>query len=652
MKIHIISSLSLISFLFLATPTNLAQTEGARHFVIGLSVGCEKEKANDLLKRCFQLLLNQSKAGDRVQILGAPSLVTLADVVVPPGSARERANSRVFAGKFGALQTFVSSASADPRSAGQLRLPQLLDEVARRRQVGKPVTVILVGSPVFMTTNAVEHAFNMDDGLVPGDGMITASAGVSLFGTKERVGQLEKVTIHWFVPDEQWGLGEIQRGMVLRFWTAFIQSQSGVLATFGSDSGNIFDRAISGETRPVMTVTLNPDDRELVMRSAPAFRREVRSVGPPVSVQESEPRSVVGASEAGKPGLIKGGLATATVTVAREIPEAIPTNSVATLLDKPAMMKAGGESKPSQAVLNTQPKEEAASERATLPVGARATVMDIATNDMPKQFSIDLQVEDVAGRVIDTLTAKDFQVSVAGRSPGEVQISQFKMAPPMMNVLLALDRSSSMAGAAFYAAVKSAQELILGLRSGSKEALVKVMAFSDSIEIVADWTQNMRAAALALDNQRARGATALYEAIETGWTDLQSREGNRRLVVFTDGRNTKSWNGDIANLMSRFKTSNIPIVTIGLRTRELDAATLQRLAESTGGRYVEAASVRDIAPSFRMGGRELQQTLYRIVVTPLEGVSLNDGPLQIAVGGTNGVVVNHNPVTTAKNKEK
>jgi hypothetical protein len=53
-----------------------------------------------------------------------------------------------------------------------------------------------------------------------------------------------------------------------------------------------------------------------------------------------------------------------------------------------------------------------------------------------------------------------------------------------------------------------------------------------------------------------------------------------------------------------------------------------------------------------MGGRELQQTLYRIVVTPLEGVSLNDGPLQIAVGGTNGVVVNHNGVTTAARKEE
>jgi len=635
-----------------------------RRFVIALGAGLPKDKGNELLKRTFQLLLSEAKAGDRVEIISAPFLTTLADVVVPPGSPRERVNSSAFAGRFEVLQAFVNTAPVDLRLAGQLRLPQLLDEVAHRRQTGKAVILILVGSPIFMTTNATESAFNMDEGLVPGDGLIIASSAMSLFGTKERAKQLEGVTVHWFVPNENWGLGEIQRGMVLRFWSAFIQSQSGVLASFGSDVGNVFDRAVSEETRPVMIVTLNPD-RELAMKAAPVFRREVQSPALPLSIREVEPPggklAIAGSAGSGSvTGQVSRAAGTNSTTQESTMktpaqepasPDQRVTNRKTNSVEKLNAVNADIGPKGSKEGSNHRLAGSPTLEPAALPVGSRASVVEIATNDLRKEFTIDLLVEDAQGRAIGTLVARDFRVSIAGRPAAGIQVSQFRKPPTAMHIVLAIDRSSSMAGAPFDAAIKAAQELILGLRTGGRGTFVKVLAFSDHTEVLCDWTENMRAAALALEKQKAIGATALFEVIETALAELGNHEGNKRLVVFTDGRNTKSWTRDIGHLTSRFQMSSIPIISIGLRTRELDAKTLQMLAENTGGMYVEAASVRDIAPSFRTGGQALQKVLYRLVVTPRAGLALGDAPLQISIGGTNGVVLNHGLVSPTASKE-
>lgn len=259
-----------------------AAAAAPRQYVIAIASGLSKEKSSEVLKQSFDFLLNRAQPGDSVEFYDAPQLTKLASVVVPAGTARERANSREFAAKFGALKKALTEPSTgDPKLAGQLRLAQLLDMVAKTRQPNQQTMLVLMGSPLFITAHPNEVAFNMESGLTPGDGMVTCSSAKSLFGTAERKGQLNGVAIHWLTPSDVWATSEMHRSAVLRFWTVFAAEQGATLATFSSDTGAVFDRAVRGEDRPLMSAKADPNDRGLIMRPPPTFHREAVAAPPP-----------------------------------------------------------------------------------------------------------------------------------------------------------------------------------------------------------------------------------------------------------------------------------------------------------------------------------------------------------------------------------
>lgn len=249
--------------------------ETPRHYVVAICSGLSSSQNQDVFKQSMDLLLNRAQPGDRVEFLAAPHGNRLALVVVPEGTARARANSREYAGKFvGLVQFLKAPATADSRQATQLRLPQLFDAIARSRQGQEKLTVVAIGSPLYLASNEPEAAFDMEKGLTPCDGMIAASVTESLFGTKERKGQLENTTVHWFTPSDDWAVGEMHRRAVTRFWSVFISEQGATLSSFCSDLTRVFERASQGEATAVLAAALDPNDRGLVMRPPPIFRRE------------------------------------------------------------------------------------------------------------------------------------------------------------------------------------------------------------------------------------------------------------------------------------------------------------------------------------------------------------------------------------------
>jgi hypothetical protein len=174
-KISIVLATLALAVAVCATPlTNHATT---KHYIIVAAQGLPKDQAADVLKQTFVLLLVRATPGDRVELIAAPKMTKLADVIVPAGSMRSRANSQEFAGKFGAWKTFLSEPStSEPRQAGQLALPQLVDEITRSREPGQQTVIVLCGTPLFMSSRAAEEPFDMAGGLVPGDGANVAPA--------------------------------------------------------------------------------------------------------------------------------------------------------------------------------------------------------------------------------------------------------------------------------------------------------------------------------------------------------------------------------------------------------------------------------------------------------------------------------------------
>lgn len=264
---------ALIAFTFGALAANAAAAP--RHYVVAIGVGLPVKQGEDVFKLSMDLLLNRAQAGDRVEFIAAPQGNLLAAVVVPAGTARARANSREYASKFGALKQFLCAPSTvDQRLSTQLRLPQLTDEIARSRQPQNELVLILVGSPLYLASSEREAAFDMEKGLTPGDGMIAASVNESLFGTAERKGQLRNTTVHWLTPTDDWAVGEMHRRAVTRFWTLFFGEQGAALSTFSGDIARVFEQAVNGDSSPVIAATLDPNDRGLVMRPPPVFKRE------------------------------------------------------------------------------------------------------------------------------------------------------------------------------------------------------------------------------------------------------------------------------------------------------------------------------------------------------------------------------------------
>ncbi len=249
--------------------------EQSRHYVIAIAEGLPKEKGTDILRVSLDLLLKTATPGDRVEFMNAYRGVRLADFLVPPGSARDRANSREFAGKLASVKALLTNPTqGDQRLAGQLRVPQLLDMLSRMRREGEALTVILIGTPVFVTASPAEAAFNFDRGLVPTDGMIVASSSQSLFGTAERKQQARGIALYWITPDDRWGMSEMHRQALLRFWSLFCQQQGAMLVDLSADMSTAFARAVQGDTRPLLNVAPDPNDRGLTMREPPTFQRE------------------------------------------------------------------------------------------------------------------------------------------------------------------------------------------------------------------------------------------------------------------------------------------------------------------------------------------------------------------------------------------
>lgn len=282
--------------------------------------------------------------------------------------------------------------------------------------------------------------------------------------------------------------------------------------------------------------------------------------------------------------------------------------------------------------------EQAKLRPADLLPGTRAGITRITTDNFPPVFGLELYVEDRQGNPVAGLSAKDFQITCQGKVPKNVAFAAIKNEAPRLSVVLAFDTSGSMRPA-MSEAINAGQGLLRGLANNSAISF-KVLKFSGDVRAVCDWTSDAKQAAASLSVLRPESETALFDAIAQGCEELESQSGDRRLVLFTDGRNTvRSANNDITRLVERLQRGRVVVTTIGLRNADLDTNTLQNLAGATGGNYFVAASAADLGSKFNAALQGLRRTLHRFVVTPESISQATTFPVSIRIGGANAVVL-------------
>jgi tight adherence protein B len=179
-------------------------------------------------------------------------------------------------------------------------------------------------------------------------------------------------------------------------------------------------------------------------------------------------------------------------------------------------------------------------------------------------------------------------------APTSVTVSEGGVAQPStlvrlpndrLEVVLVIDTSGSMKGAAFESAKVAASAFIARLPLDARVALV---AFGDAPTLASPLVDDRNLLLGAIQGLRARGETALYDAVALATQQFSGDpESRRAIVVLSDGGDTAS-SVDLDAAMAAVSASGSRLDVVQLVTAETDRAALDRLTSAGAGGVVPA----------------------------------------------------------------
>jgi Ca-activated chloride channel family protein len=202
-------------------------------------------------------------------------------------------------------------------------------------------------------------------------------------------------------------------------------------------------------------------------------------------------------------------------------------------------------------------------------------------------------VYDSRGRFLDGLRREQFQVKDEGAPQ---KILAFESTSSELSCGVLLDTTGSMLHALPY--VKTAAEHLVD-QLGPNDS-VAIYSFGDSLEVLQDYTRDKAAAKRAIRRTRARGSTALFDAIARTAGHMSRLKKRKALVVFTDGIDNASVLHSAA-AVARVRRVGIPVFAVAqgealANTRLVEI--LKEISDATGGRAYAARKPEHIQNVF------------------------------------------------------
>lgn len=230
-------------------------------------------------------------------------------------------------------------------------------------------------------------------------------------------------------------------------------------------------------------------------------------------------------------------------------------------------------------------------------------------------------VTDARGEPVAGLSSSDFRVSEDGRPQ---TIAAFAAGEFPLSVVVALDRSFSMAGARLDLAKRAAAAFIRALRP---EDEVIVVAVGSEIETITPPVPARDAARTAWDAIAPWGTTPLYDATRQSIDIVQTRKGRRALLIISDGVDRDSEMNATA-LIDYARKSDVLVYPIAVGKER--APELAELAAVTGGRSIAVRDPRQLEPALATLARELRLQ-YLLGYVPSRGTDSEAGWHSITV---------------------
>ena len=142
-------------------------------------------------------------------------------------------------------------------------------------------SVLVAGSALY--NDPRDPALSMVDGHYPSDAHLGARRSDSVYSTAAKAEALAGVDVHYCYTDASW-LSDAHKELVLRWWSLFVGTQQGTLATFTNDLATCFQRfggsvtagapsfrpETEGSGREMLLAKRSPVVREVLQPAAPA----------------------------------------------------------------------------------------------------------------------------------------------------------------------------------------------------------------------------------------------------------------------------------------------------------------------------------------------------------------------------------------------
>lgn len=192
------------------------------------------------------------------------------------------------------------------------------------------------------------------------------------------------------------------------------------------------------------------------------------------------------------------------------------------------------------------------------------------------------------------------------------------------SVVLAVDRSQSMAGRPLSDAVDAARAFVAAKRPSDQ---IAVVGFGHRAVQLADFSPSAGDAGNALRGLRvdSRSGTTLWDGATLAAHMLAGEQGTgRALVLLTDGHDTGS-SSSAAAAADAARAAGVTVYVIGIEGPQFSPGPLRDLARATGGSYVGAHTTRELRGAYAAVAAALRRTWqldYATALRPGEHATL------------------------------
>ena len=169
--------------------------------------------------------------------------------------------------------------------------------------------------------------------------------------------------------------------------------------------------------------------------------------------------------------------------------------------------------------------------------------------------------------------------------------------------ILLIDASNSMRGAPIAGAMAAARAFMAQRVAGLP---VAVIAYNPEVRVLSDFTTDQEELAAAITEAPATAeGTHIYDALIQAAEMAKDKGLPRATAVLLSDGHRRGVQASRAEALAALNDANVRVISVGLRSPEYDAETLQSIAGRTGGTYVVSATPAALEPIFSEIGAQL-----------------------------------------------